>query len=98
MRYSTEPKYGKYVRGYASLSFDRKFNDKYAKRLMDTAKKTGIDSAKTTSKRVVQKPVEVIGDLIGNTIVEKLTSLGKSKDKGKTKNVEEIYIPTRKRQ
>ena len=39
MRYSTEPKYGKYVRGFASLSFDRKFNDKYAKRLMDTAKK-----------------------------------------------------------
>ena len=98
MRYSTEPKYGKYVRGYASLSFARKFNDKCAKRLMDTATKTGIDSAKTTSKRVVQKTVEVIGDLIGNTIVEKLTSLGKSKDKGKTKNVEEIYIPPRKRQ
>ena len=98
MRYSTEPKYGKYVRGYASLSFARKFNDKCAKRLMDTATKSGIDSAKTTSKRVVQKTVEVIGDLIGNTIVEKLTSLGKSKDKGKTKNVEEIYIPPRKRQ
>ena len=98
MRYSTEPKYGKYVRGYTSLSFARKFNDKYAKRLMDTATKTGIDSAKTTSKRVVQKTVEVIGDLIGNTIVDKLNSLGKSKDKGKTKNVEEIYIPPRKRQ
>ena len=98
MRYSTEPKYGKYVRGYASLSFARKFNDKCAKRLMDTATKSGIDSAKTTSKRVVQKTVEVIGDLIGNTIVEKLTSLGKSKDKRKTKNVEEIYIPPRKRQ
>ena len=98
MRYSTEPKYGKYVRGYASLSFARKFNDKCAKRLMDTATKSGIDSAKTTSKRVVQKTVEVIGDLIGNTIVDKLTSLGKSKDKGKTKNVEEIYIPPRKRQ
>ena len=92
MRYSTEPKYGKYVRGYASLSFARKFNDKCAKRLMDTATKSGIDSAKTTST------VEVIGDLIGNTIVDKLTSLGKSKDKGKTKNVEEIYIPPRKRQ
>ena len=98
MRYSTEPKYGKYVRGYASLPFARKFNDKCAKRLMDTATKSGIDSAKTTSKRVVQKTVEVIGDLIGNTIVDKLNSLGKSKDKGKTKNVEEIYIPPRKRQ
>ena len=37
---------------------------------MDTATKSGIDSAKTTSKRVVQKTVEVIGDLIGNTIVD----------------------------
>ena len=31
------------------------FCDKYGKKLMDTATKTGIDAAKTASKRVVQK-------------------------------------------
>ena len=37
------------------FSFARKFGDKYDKKLMDTATKTGIDAAKATSKRVVQK-------------------------------------------
>ena len=31
------------------------FYDKYGKKLMDTAAKTGIDAAKTASKSVVQK-------------------------------------------
>ena len=55
MRYSVEPKYTKYVEGYGFLSFARKFCDKYGKKIMHTATKTGIDAAKTTSKRVVQK-------------------------------------------
>ena len=55
MRYSTEPKYRKYVQEYSFLSFARKFGDKYGKKLMDTATKTEIDAAKTTFKRVVQK-------------------------------------------
>ena len=50
---------------------------------MDTATKTGIDAAKTTSKRIVQKTAEATGDLIGNKI--------------KTKEIEEIYIPPEKR-
>ena len=29
MRYSTEPKYRKYVKGYSFLSFARNFGDKY---------------------------------------------------------------------
>ena len=31
MRYSTEPKYRKYIKGYDFLSFTRKFDDKYGK-------------------------------------------------------------------
>ena len=31
---------------------------------MDTATKTGIDAAKTASKRVAQKPAETTGDLL----------------------------------
>ena len=37
------------------MSFARKFGDKYGKKLMDIATKTGIDPAKTARKRVVQK-------------------------------------------
>ena len=44
MGYSTEPKFRKYVKGCRFLSFARKFGDKYDKKLMDTAAKTGIDS------------------------------------------------------
>ena len=55
MRYSTEPKYKKYVKGYGFLSFARKFGDKYGKKLMDTETKIGTDAAKTASKRVIQR-------------------------------------------
>ena len=60
--------------------------------------KTGIDAAKTTSKRVVQKTAEALGDLIGNKIADKITSIGKPKEKKKAKEVEEIYVPPEKRQ
>ena len=58
MRYSTEPKYRKCIEGYGFLLFARKLGDKYGKKLTDTAAKTGIDTAKTTSKRAVQKTAE----------------------------------------
>ena len=65
---------------------------------MDTITKTGIDAAKTASKRVVQKNAEAAGNLIGNKISEKITSIGKSKEKEKINKPEEIYIPPEKRQ
>ena len=77
MRYSLEPKYRKYVKGYGFLSFLIKFGDKYGKKLLDTATKTGIDSAKLASKKVVQKTTEAAGDLIGNKIADKITSVEK---------------------
>ena len=46
MRYSLERKYRKYVEGYCFSSFARKFGDKYGKKLMNTATKTGINAAK----------------------------------------------------
>ena len=83
MRYSTEPRFRKYVKGYGFLSFA----------------KTGVDAAKTASKRVVQKTVEATGDLIRNKIADKITSIGKPKEKEKPKEKpEEIYITPEKRQ
>ena len=83
MRYSTEPRFRKYIKGYGFLSFARKFGDKYGIKLMDTATKTGIDAAKIASKRVIQKTAEAAGDLIGNKIADKITSIGKTKRKEK---------------
>ena len=85
MRYSTEPKFGKYMKGYGFLSFAGKFGDKYGKKLMDTATKIGIDAAKAASKRLVQKTAETTGDLIGNKIADKIILLGKTKEREKTK-------------
>ena len=64
MRYSAEPKYRKYVKWYGFVSFARRFGNKYGKKLIDTATKTGLDAAKTASKRVVQKTAEASGDLL----------------------------------
>ena len=65
---------------------------------MDTATKTGIDASKTASKRVIQKTAEATGDLIENNIADKVTSASKLKKYDKTKEVEEIYIPPKKRE
>ena len=97
--YSIEPKYRKYIEGYGFLSFARKFGDKYRKKLMDTATKSGIDASKTASKRVVQKTAEATGDLIENKIADKITSAGKTKRKeDETNKRQEIYISPEKRQ
>ena len=79
MRYSTEPRFRKYVKGYGFLSFAKKFGNKNGKKLMDTATKTKTDAAKAASKRVVQKTAEAPGDFIGNKIADKTTSVGKPK-------------------
>ena len=101
MRYSTEPKFRKYVKGFGFLSFARKFRNKYGKKLMDIATKTGIDAAKIASKRVVKKTAEATGYLIRNKIADKTTSKekeSKEKEKEKSNKPEEIYIPSEKRQ
>ena len=63
---------------------------------MDTATKTGIDAAK-----IAEEATEATGDLIENKIADKITSIGKPKEKEKTKETketEEIYILPEKRQ
>ena len=87
MRYSPELKYRKYTQGYGYLSFARKFGDKYVRKLMNTATKTGIDAANTASKRVVKKTTETTGDLIGNKIADKITFVGKNEIKMKYQKI-----------
>ena len=97
MRYSIEQRLRKHAKGYGFSSFAKTFDNKYGKKLMYAATKTGIDAAKITSKRTVQKTVEATGDLMGNKIADKITSIGKPRDK-ETKKIKEIYIPSEKRQ
>ena len=80
---------------YKDMAFCLLVGDGYGKKLIDTATKTGIDAAKTASKRVVQKTAEATGDLISNRIADKITPIGKTREK--TNKPEEIYIPPDKK-
>ena len=57
MRHSLEPEYRKYVKGYGVLSFERNFRDKYGKKLVDSATKSGL-------KNVVKKQVKILLELL----------------------------------
>ena len=99
MRHSVEPEYRKHVKDYGFLSFAQNFGDKYGKKLMNTAIKTGINFnskygkkltntaiktdkgfATIAGKKIVHKSAEATGDLIGNKIADKITSMGRSKE------------------
>ena len=98
MRHSLEPEYRKYVKGYGFLrnfgdKYGKKlmntaikagtnFNSKYGKKLTDTTMKTGKDFATIAGKKIVHKSAEATGDLIGNKIADKITSMGRSKELG----------------
>ena len=64
MRYSTKPKYRKWLKvvGFCHLQESLEIN---TVKKMDIATKTGIGATKTASKRVVQKTAEASGNLIG---------------------------------
>ena len=57
---------------------------------MDTGTKRKIDAVKTASKRLVRKTAGAIGDLIGNKIADKITSIGKPKEKKKPEILQQI--------
>ena len=79
MRYSLEPRDRIYVKGYGFMSFARSMSNKYGKKLIDTTKKSATDPIKTASKRAIQITAEATGDLIGNKIGDKITSVSKKK-------------------
>ena len=72
---------------------------KYSKKIIDTTKQQGSEFAKIAGKKIVQRSAEATGDLIGNKIADKVTLVGKSKNKeNETNEEEEIIIPSEKRQ
>ena len=83
MRYSIEPRDRIYVKGYGFLSFakniGKNLSNEYGRKLLDSAKKSTADAMKTASKRAIPKTAEAAGDLIGNKIAGKITSISKKK-------------------
>ena len=55
----------------------KNLSSKYGQKLLDSAKKNQQRMQKTTSKREIQKVAEATGDLIGNKIPDKTTSVSK---------------------
>ena len=93
MRYSTELKDRIYVKGYGFLSFAKNIathatktaksmSNNIVKKFFDSAKKSTADGIKTASKRAIQKIEEASGNLIGNKIADKRTSVAKKSLRG----------------
>ena len=79
MCYSIEPRERRYVKGYGFLSFGKNIgknlSNKYGQKLVDSAKKFATDALKIAGKRAIQKTAEASGDLVGNFIADKVTSI-----------------------
>ena len=72
IRYSIEPRTGKYVKGCGFLSLGRKLSNKFIKQLLDAASKTELNALKITTKTVAHKAPEATREFIENKIAEKI--------------------------
>ena len=104
MRYLTEPRDRIYVKGYGFLSFAKymgiNLSNKYGQKRLDSAKKSTTDAIKSASKRAIQKTAEVTGDLIGNEIADRITSVLKNpsnNNNNNNNNNEDIEITAHKK-
>ena len=82
MRYTTESRGRKYVKGYGFLSFVRNLAGSAAareatKRAKDTLIKQGKEAATKAGKSALSKTAEATGDLVGQKIVDKITQKSK---------------------
>ena len=68
--YYIGPTSRKCCKEYEFLS--RNLSNKYRKILLDTAAKTGLDTVKPASKKLVHKAAEAIDEFIGNRIADKI--------------------------
>ena len=86
MRYSIEPREGRFVKGYGFMSFARNFSDKYSKSLMDKEVNVSKTFAKTVGKKILKEAVEATRGLIGNKIADKITSASKKSQSDEVNN------------
>ena len=62
---------------------------KQGQKLLDSGKKSTTDAIKTASKIAIQKTAEATGDLIGNKIADKITSVSNKKSTKELHNNDE---------
>ena len=75
-------------------------SNKYSQKIIDTTKKSATNAIKTLSQQAIQKTAEATGDLIGNKIADKITSISKKSNKELPNNdneKEDVEITTRKK-
>ena len=87
----------RYVKGCGLLSFGRNIANKYGRKLLDTATKTGMKALKTATKKVAHKAAKTRGKLIGNKIANKIEKPKPVPDES-SRNGEEIIIPLEPRE
>ena len=98
MKYSIEPRDRVYVKGYGFLSLAKNLSNKYSQKLIDTARKSTTDALKTASKRAIQNTAEATGELIGNKVADKITSISKKPVKELHGNeAEDVELSTNKK-
>ena len=78
------------------MPFAKSLSNKYGKKLLNNTKKSTIDPIKTASKRAIQKTAEATGDLIGNKIADKTTSVSK-KSSNNNNNNDDVELITHKK-
>ena len=72
MRYSIEPRERRYIKGYGFLSFAKSFSNKYGKKLINTAIKTGTNFNSKYGKKLTDTAIKTDFAMIsGKKIVHK---------------------------
>ena len=74
MRYSIEPRERRFVKGYGFMSFARNFGNKFGKKLMNTAIKTGTNFNSKYGKKLTDTAIKTGKDfatIAGKKIVHK---------------------------
>ena len=56
----------------------KNMSNKHSQKLLGSTKKSTTDAIKTASKRAIQNTAEATGDIIGNKIADRITSISKS--------------------
>ena len=79
------------------MSFAKSLSNKYGKKLLNNTKKSTIDPIKTASNRAIQKTAEATGDLIGNKIADKTTSVSKKSSNNNNNNNDDVELITHKK-
>ena len=82
MRYSIKPRDRTYAKGYGFLliskNIGKNLSIKFSKKLFNSAKKSTAYVIKTASKRATElKQADATGDITGNIIPDKITSVSK---------------------